>query len=248
MGWYREITPERLGEPALGQEGHDPDLHCMKLEFISPQMQKEEMIAQQKLNKQFVDEPVNEPQTLAVFLIPKTNLRIPFNWFDYDSDAAAFIKGVARCQNVGVHTLGKSRMGTSLCIFLDTVWRHRHLRMKSENDPPSMGLQERRIRHWKAIIDESSLARGFTLRLVRHVILMLVGACFDFARSNGRRIPSSALGDKIEKLCYWFKENDPADLKAFEDFQPERRKLPRPRGDGMSRVFFIVHAPICMLE
>lgn len=233
VGFLRPVTPARLGEPALGEDGYDPDLHCQKFYFISDEMQKEEEIAEKKLNKQFVEEPIKDPEWRAMFLIPKTNLRIPVNWFDYASDAAAFIRAAAKCNDVGVYSLGKAATGTTLCIFMDVAWKHRHLRVKKEEDPPCMSLQERRTRYWKAIIHESSLARDFTLRLVRHVTFMLVGASFDFAKSNGQRSSSSTLSGKVERLRDWFEENDPADLEAFECLQPERRKLHRPYANSM---------------
>lgn len=197
-------------------------------------MQEEQEIAEKKLHKQFVEEPVQDPEWRAMFLIPKTNLRIPYNWFWYESDAAAFIRAVAKANNVGVHNLGKSTTGTSLRRLMNAVWENRDLRMKKEEDPPRMSLQERRDRHWEAVIDCSSVARGFSLRLVRHVTLMLVGASFDFAKSNGQRNQSNGLSGMVEKLCDWFVENDPEDLKAFECLQPERRQLHGPYENGMS--------------
>lgn len=246
--FMRAISPEELGEYPEGHPKHDPDYDCMKFRVITVEMQKAEAIAEKKLYNEFVDEPVQEPQKLAWASIPKNNLCIPFKWFDYDSDAAAFIKAIARANNVGVHCFGRTTTGSSLCSFLDAVLEHRHLRMKKEEDPPNMTLQERRIRHWKAVIAESCVARDFTLRLVRHVTLMLVGASSDFARQNGKRNKSHDLGDRIEKLRDWFEENDPADLSAFELLQPKRQAPHPPKGNGMSCVFFIVPIPVCLVN
>ncbi|KAK7700355.1 hypothetical protein SLS64_010963 [Diaporthe eres] len=225
--FMRAISPEALGEYPEGHPKHDPDYDCQKFLVITVEMQKEEEIAEKKLYNQFVEEPVQEPQKRVWISIPKTNLCIPHKWFDYDSDAAAFIKAVAKANNVGVHGFGRTTTGTSLCSFLNAVLEHRHLRMKKEEDPPNMTLQQRRVRHWKAVIAESCVARDFTLRLVRHVTLMLVGASFDFARQNGQRNKSRDMGDKIEKLREWFEENDLEDLRAFELLQP-KRQAPHP--------------------
>ncbi|KAI7775052.1 hypothetical protein LA080_007434 [Diaporthe eres] len=153
----------------------------------------------------------------------------------YNHDAAAFIKAVAKANNVGVHGFGRTTTGTSLCSFLNAVLEHRHLRMKKEEDPPNMTLQQRRVSHWKAVIAESCVARDSTLRLVRHVTLMLVGASFDFARQNGQRNTSRDLGDKIEKLRDWFEETDPDDLRAFELLQPKRQPPRAPEGNDRRR-------------
>lgn len=244
----REITPERVGDYPWGHPEHDPDLHCTKFLVVTEDMQEEEKIAEKKLYKQFVDEPIHGPDWRTMFLIPKTNLRIPHKWFDYDSDAAAFIRAVARANNVGVHTLGKSTTGNSLCMFIDVVWKYRHLRMKKEEDPPRMSLQERRIRHWKAVMDESSIATLFTLRLVRHVTFMLVGASLDFAKSNAKRGKSNDLSGKIEKMCDWFQENDADDLNSFEFLQPQRQKLHHPDANGMSYLLHLVHIITCIVN
>lgn len=243
----REISPEELGEYPEGHPKHDPDLDCKKFRVITVEMQKEEEIAEKKLHNEFVEEPIQEPQKRVWALIPKNNLCIPSKCFDYDSDAAAFIIAVARVNNTAIDYIGKSATGRALCVFLDAVLEHRHLRMKKEEDPPNMTLQERRIRHWKAVIAESCVARDFTLRLVRHVTLMLVGASSDFARRNGQRNRSRDLGDKIEKLRDWFEENDPADLRAFELLQPKRQAPHPSEGNGMSCVF-IVPIPVCMVN
>lgn len=208
-------------------------------------MQEEEELAEKKLYKQFVEEPVQDPEWRAMFLIPKTNLRIPYNWFWHASDAAAFIRAVAKANNVGVHTLGKSTMGTSLLRLMNVVWENRGLRMKKEEDPPRMSLQKRRDRHWEAVINGSSVVRGFSLRLVRHVTLMLVGASFDFAKSNGRRSRGKDLSGMVEKLRDWFEENDPEDLKAFEYLQPERQQLP---DDGMSYPSSMIQIAVCTIN
>lgn len=245
VGYYVEVPPEELGELPWGHPDHHPDLHCTKYRFISPKMQEEQEIAEKKLYKQFVEEPVQDPEWRAMFLIPKTNLRIPYNWFWHSSDAAAFIRAVAKANNVGVHTLGKSTMGTSLLRLMNVVWERRDLRMKQEEDPPRMSLQERRDRHWEAVTDGSSVVRGFSLRLIRHVTLMLVGASFDFAKSNGRRSQGKDLSGIVEKLRDWFEENDPEDLKAFEYLQPERQQLP---DDGMSCPSFMAQVLMCMVN
>lgn len=244
----REITPERLGEHPPGHPDYDPDLDCTKFRVISEKMQEDERTAEKKLHNQFVDEPIKDPESRTMFLIPKTNLRIPYKWFDNVSDAATFIRVVARANNVGVQILGKSATGTSLRMFIDVVWKHRHLRMKKEEDPPRMSLQERRIRHWKAVMEESCIAKHFTLRLVRHVTLMLVGASLDFAKSNATRSKSNDLSGKIEKLCEWFEEYDPEDLKAFKFLQSERKGPRDPKPNGMSRSSSMVQIPTCMVN
>lgn len=244
------IPPEELGEYPEGHPKHDPDYDCMKLRVITVEMQKAEEIAEKRLYNEFVDEPVQEPQKRVWATIPKNNLCIPFKWFDYESDAAVFAIAVARVNNVAVDCFGKPSMCRSLCSFLDSVLQHRHLRMKKEDDPLNMTLQDRRIRHWKAVIAESCVARDFTLRLVRHVTLMLVGASFDFARQNGQRSQSSNLSGKIEKLREWFEENDREDLEAFECLQPKRMELKGFKANGMSHMFFTCIAPlaVCLIN
>lgn len=246
--FMRAITPEALGEYPEGHPEHDPDYDCQKFRVITVAMQKEEKIAEKKLHNEFVEEHVQEPQKRVLESIPKSNLCVPYKWFDYDSDAVVFVIAIARVNNMAVDCFGKSATGRALCIFLDAVLEHRHLRMKKEEDPPNMTLQDRRIRHWKAVIAESCVARDFTLRLVRHVTLMLVGASFDFARQNGQRNKSRDLGDRIEKLRDWFEENDPGDLRAFEVLQPKRQAPHLPKRNGMSCVFFIVPIPVCLVN
>lgn len=200
-------------------------------------MQEEQEIAEKKLHNLFVDEPVEDAQKRVWTAIPKTNLCIPVKWFDYDSDAEDFIKAVARANNIAVHCFGRTTASRSLCMLLDVVSRNLPLRMKKEEDPPSMTLQDRRIRHWKAIIEQSSIARYLNVRLVRYVTLMLVGASSDFAWQNGIRGRTSDLGGRIEKLRDWFEENDPEDLKAFEFLQPKRMPPQDPTAKGMPCMF-----------
>lgn len=237
------LTPEEANDIPAGHPGYDPDLHCDKYRVISVEKQKQQRLADKKLHNEFVDEPVQEPQRRVWMLIPKTNLCIPIKWFDYDDDAAAFIKALARVTNKAVDCVGRTSMGFTLCVFMDSVMRNRHLRMKKEDDPPHMSLQERRVRHWQAVISESSFARDFTVRLVRHVTLMLVGASYDFAGQNGQRGKGGDLDGKVEKLRDWFMENDPGDLKAFEYLQPKRLKPNAPNAHGMSCMILVDSLP-----
>lgn len=167
ISFMREISPEELGELASGNPDWDPDLHCMKLRVITPQMQEQERIEEKKRHGQFVDEPVCDPQEILLNVIPRNNLRIPFHsgWFDYDSDAELFYKAVAQINDIDLGRLGRETMGRTLNMFLDVVFKHRGLRMRNKGDPPHMSHQERRNRHWQAVIDESSLARLFSQRL-----------------------------------------------------------------------------------
>lgn len=197
-------------------------------------MQEQQRLADKKLHNMFVDEPVQDAQRRVWASIPKTNLCIPFNWFDYETDAAAFLTAVAKANNVAAHCVGRMTMGGSLCLLMDSVMKHRHLRMKKDDDPPQMSLQDRRFRHWKAVIDNCCIVKGLTVRLVRHVTLMLVGASFDFARQNRQRTQGGGLDGKIEKLRDWFMENDLSDLRAFEFLQRERRKPHSHYANGMS--------------
>ncbi|KAG6358054.1 hypothetical protein INS49_013938 [Diaporthe citri] len=141
----REIDPGELGEYPEGHPKHDPGYDCKKFRVITVEMQKAELIAEKKLYNEFVEEPVQEPQKRVWALIPKNNLCIPFKWFDYESDAAVFVLAVARVNNMAIGCAGKSATGRALCSFLDSVLEHCHLRMKKEEDPPNMTLQERRI-------------------------------------------------------------------------------------------------------
>lgn len=244
----REVSPEELGEPTPGQPGYDADLHCLKLRVITPEMQEQERIEDKKRHGQFVDGPVQDAQERLLSLISKNNLRLPCKWFDNDSDAEIVFKAVARAYNVSFDCLGKTTMTASLCRLLDVVWKHRGLRMRNKGDPPRMSHQERRIRHWQAVIDESSLARLFSQRLVRHVTLMLVQAHLNFAKSVGRCNRNSTLNDKIDKVSGWFGENDPEDVKSFEYLHPERQEAHAPKAQGMSCMILMTSVPICMVN
>lgn len=248
ISFMREISPEELGEPSHGDPDYDPDLHCTKLRLITPEMQEQERTEEKKRHGQYVDGPVQDAQERLSSLISKNNLRLPCKWFDNDSDAEIVFKAVARAYNVSFNRLGQTTVTASLCRLLDVFWKHRGLRMRNKGDPPRMSHQERRNRHWQAVIDESSVARLFSQRLVRHVTLMLVQAHRNFAKSDGRYNRNSTLNDKIDKVSGWFEENDPEDVKSFEYLHPERQEARAPKAQGMSCMILMAFVPICMVN
>lgn len=165
--------PENVGDLPPGHPDWDPDLHCPKYRVISVQMQKDERDAEKRRNNQFMDdEPICEPQKKALTIIPTLDL-IPPNgfWFDSDKDAEAFIKAVARVSDRSVDVVGKTSAGTRLYSFLDKVFMLKGVRKEKQKGALDVSLQERRDRHWRAVIKESPLARDFTPELVSHVTL-----------------------------------------------------------------------------
>lgn len=223
------LDPRELGEPRYGAEGFDIDHHGPKYLVVTPEMLERERIAERRRNGLYFDDPVHHAQKRSLDLIPKNNLCIPYKWFFEDGDAEKVFKAAARAHDIGVNRLGTTSLTNSLSMLLDVVSKHRGLRMKNKGDPPCMSLQQRRSRHWQAVIDESAFARDFSQGLVRHVTLMLVGAHLAFAESKGSWNRNSGLNDKIVKVSEWFEEYDPEDVRSFESSQPERQKVNAPQ-------------------
>lgn len=223
------IDPQELGEPHHGAEDHDMDLHCEKYKRTTPEMREQERIAERRRNGLYFDDPVHNAQKRLVDLIPKNNLRIPYKWFFDDGDAEKVFKAAAKAHDIAVYRLSTTSLTRSLSMLLECISRHRGLRMKNKGDSPRMSLQERRNRHWQAVIDESAFARDFSQGLVRHVTLMLVGAHLAFAESKGSWNDNNGLNDKIVKVSEWLEEYDPEDIKSFESSQPERQVVNAPK-------------------
>ncbi|KAG8157683.1 hypothetical protein KVR01_012345 [Diaporthe batatas] len=232
---YCLLDPRELGEPHYGAEGFDVDLHGPKYKRITPQMQEQERLDERRRNGLYFDEPVHDAQNRLLDLIPKNNLCIPLNWFHFESDAEKVFKAAARTHDVAINRVGTTRLTTCLCMFLGVVSKHRDLRLRGKGDPPHMSLQERRERHWQAVIDESSFARDFSQRLVRHVTLMLVSAHVAFYNLKGPRNKNKELNDKITKVSEWFEENDPEDVRSFEYLEAKRPEVRAVRKKGNNK-------------
>lgn len=167
------MTPEEANDIAPGRPGYDPDLHCPKYRVISVQMQLDAIEADKKHHGLFLEEePVSEPQKRAVMMIPTLDLIPPHKyWFDSDKDAETFIKAVARVSDVSVHIVGRTSTGGRLYQFLNKVADYRYVREEKEEGSPPLSLQERRRKHWCAVIKEAPLARDFSPELVSHITL-----------------------------------------------------------------------------
>lgn len=173
MTYYVLEPPENCGDLPTGHPNWDPDLHCPKYRVISAEMQKEAKKEEKRSYKEFVDdEPIYEPQKKALGMIPTLDL-IPPNgfWFDSDKDAEAFITAVARVSDVSVDIVNRKITGRRLYQFLNKVSMLRGEREETKKGAPDVSLQERRDRHWRAVIKEAPLARDFTPELVSHVTL-----------------------------------------------------------------------------
>lgn len=167
------VPPEECGDLPPGHPEWDPDHHCPKYRMVTVEMQKEWIEAEKKANNLFVeDEPVLDPQMKALTMIPTLDL-IPPNgwWFDNKQDAKAFVTAVARVSNVSVNVVGRTSGGGRLYRFILKVLECCRVRKEKEEGSRPLSLQERRDRHWRAVIKESPIARDFSPELVSHITL-----------------------------------------------------------------------------